>query len=50
MLRIFGGGLLLLGIFGFWGGMVLREKRGCGVPVRMPRVPSLLDEDEDDEE
>ncbi len=50
MLRIFGGGLLLLGIFGFWGGMVLRERRGCGVPVRMPRVPSLLDEDEDDEE
>lgn len=47
MLRIFAAGTLLLGLFGFWGGWILREKRGCGAPARRPQAPSLLDEEEE---
>lgn len=48
MLRLSGGLLLLAGLVGFWGGLILREKRGCGEPMKMPQVPSLLDDDEEE--
>lgn len=48
MLRLSGGLLLLAGLLGFWGGLILREKRGCGEPMKMPQVPSLLDDDEEE--
>ena len=48
-LRIFAGGLLLLGAAAFAGGLYLHTK-GWGQPVRPMQVPSLLDLDEDDDE
>lgn len=50
LLRLFGAGTLLLGILGFFGGLLLREKRGCGAPLRPEPVPSLLDVEADDGE
>ena len=50
LLRLMGAGTLLLGILGFGGGLLLREKRGCGAPLRPEPVPSLLDVEADDGE
>ncbi|MGI5894442.1 MAG: hypothetical protein ACOX6P_07585 [Candidatus Merdivicinus sp.] len=48
ILRLLGSGVLILGILCFWAGGILREKRGCGEPLRIPKVPSLLDEEDEE--
>lgn len=45
LLRLMGASLLLGGLLAFWGGMLLREKRGCGEPARPEPVPPITLQD-----